>query len=283
VDPVLEERGGVSSALRSAVGQLIDEGVVASASCTAQTASTNSDALAELARPLPLRLPRLHVTELQTAGRGRQGNRWQSDSDSLTFSLVLPFDPGGPSGGVLSLATGVAVAEALEFVVAPRRIALKWPNDICVGGLESDLAEPRLGKLGGILIETTASSGNHAVIGIGLNINRRPESGACGTLAAALAELLGRPIERTEVLLAVVGSVIESLAGMHDDLPGVVKRYRSRCLLQGRQLSLRQADRLLSGHCVGVADDGSLELIVDGVKRRVRSGEVQQIRPRLPG
>ncbi len=271
----------MSSALRSAVGQLIDEGVVASALCTSRTASTNSDALAELARPLPLRLPRLHVTELQTAGRGRQGNRWRSESDSLTFSLVVPFDLTGPAGGVLSLASGVAVAEALEFIVSPRRIALKWPNDICVGGIENTSVERRLRKLGGILIETAASSGNHAVIGIGLNVNRSPEMEPCGgTSAAALAEILGRPIDRTDVLLAVVGSLIESLGEMSDDVPGVIKRYRSRCVLQGRQLSLRQAERIVGGHCVGVADDGALELIVDGVKQRVRSGEVQQIRPR---
>ncbi len=263
------------------MGRLIDDGVLASALCTAETASTNSDALAELAASLSLPLPRLHVTEFQTAGRGRQGNRWQSDADSLTFTLVAAVDLRGPAGGVLSLATGVAVAEALEFVASPRRIGLKWPNDICVAAVEGHAEPPRLKKLGGILIETTASSQAHAVIGIGLNVNRRPEMDTSGgTVAAALADLLGRAIDRNEVLVAVVSSVIESLAGMSDDLPGVIKRYRSRCVLQDRHLSLRQAGRIISGHCVGVADDGALELIVDGVKQRFRSGEVQQIRPR---
>ena len=64
---------------------------------------------------------------------------------------------------MLSLAAGVAVAEALERVtgVAPR---LKWPNDVLVGGR----------KLAGILLESRAGPARRScVLGVGVNVAQR--------------------------------------------------------------------------------------------------------------
>jgi len=275
-------RGDVSPTLRSAAEELIAEEVLASAVCSAATASTNNDALEELGRITAEALPRLHVTDRQTAGRGRQGNRWQSDTDSLTFSLIVPFEVRSPAGGVVSLAVGVAVAEAVEFVYAPCRLVLKWPNDICMNAASRTGSPAQLHKLGGILIESSASIENRLVVGIGLNLNRSPEiADTASTPPASLADLLGRTVDRRETLVSVVNRVVESLAALDAEMTDVIKQYRSRCVLQGKHLSLKQADRTISGHCGGIADDGALELVVDGVTQRFRSGQVQQIRPRM--
>lgn len=118
--------------------------------------------------------PMLLAAQRQTAGRGRHGRQWLSQpGDSLTFSLGLPLDldavPGG--GSALSLAVGLAIAEALDAGLAalgtPRQdpIALKWPNDLWW----------RQRKLGGILIEATPAPGlpsgqRWVVIGVGINL-----------------------------------------------------------------------------------------------------------------
>ena len=61
--------------------------------------------------------PCLLVAEHQTGGRGRLGRVWQSaPGASLTFSLALPLTASDWSG--LSLAVGVALAEALDAVPA---------------------------------------------------------------------------------------------------------------------------------------------------------------------
>jgi len=53
------------------------------------------------------------VCELQSDGRGRRGNRWQSGlGGSLTFSLLWRFRAGAAGLSGLSLAVGVAVARA---------------------------------------------------------------------------------------------------------------------------------------------------------------------------
>ena len=123
----------------------------------AVTGSTNADLLsriAELTRPL------LRIAENQTAGRGRVGRVWHSiPGGMLTFSLAWHFSKKPQQLMGLSLAVGVALAEALISLDVP--VKLKWPNDLIKDNK----------KLGGILIETaTVLGGTWAVIGVGINL-----------------------------------------------------------------------------------------------------------------
>jgi len=146
-----------------------------------ETGSTNTDLLDRL-RVGPVAACLL-VAERQTGGRGRLGRSWRTERGaSLTFSLALPIARADWSG--LSLAIGVAVADALEPSHGTPRIGLKWPNDLWL------LDAPGSGrKLGGILIETAPLAASRvAVIGIGLNIaGRQVDSAdfASGSLTAA--------------------------------------------------------------------------------------------------
>src|SRR3954463_13031747 len=103
--------------------------------------STNSVLLAaEVLRPTLL------ACEEQTAGRGRRGRRWHSlPGGSITFSLARTIERPVRELAALSLVAGVASVRALRRLGAAG-VALKWPNDLVVGGA----------KLGGILVETRA-------------------------------------------------------------------------------------------------------------------------------
>ena len=82
--------------------------------------------------------------ETQTAGRGRLGRRWESDSHKgLWFSVLLR--PRFSTALWTRIATwaAVAIAEAIEAETACRA-QIKWPNDIYIGGK----------KVTGILIES---------------------------------------------------------------------------------------------------------------------------------
>ncbi len=104
------------------------------------------------------------VAEVQTAGRGQRGNRWESARGAnLTFSVVLKptFLPVADQF-LLSEAVALAVADTLgEYGIEAR---VKWPNDIYVDG----------NKIAGILIENDIMGVTMArsVAGIGLNVNQ---------------------------------------------------------------------------------------------------------------
>src|SRR5450631_2675642 len=68
------------------------------------------------------------LADLQTEGRGRQGNRWESAAGAgLWMSAALPSPPGVAPGLVLQRAM-VAAACALD--PEGRILGLKWPNDL---------------------------------------------------------------------------------------------------------------------------------------------------------
>jgi len=104
----------------------------------------------------------------QTAGRGRNGNVWQSPSNAhIYMSIGTVFDVSLVSDiAGLSLASGVSVVRLLKSLGI--KAGLKWPNDVLVADR----------KLAGILVETRIKSSHVAVVvGLGLNIEM-PESAA---------------------------------------------------------------------------------------------------------
>jgi BirA family biotin operon repressor/biotin-[acetyl-CoA-carboxylase] ligase len=105
----------------------------------------------------------LVLSEKQTKGRGREERNWFSPSrDGIYLSLILRPTIPPREAPMITLLTAVAVAEAL-LSLTRLKIAIKWPNDILVGGK----------KLAGILTEMTTQgdSIDYVVVGLGLNVN----------------------------------------------------------------------------------------------------------------
>ncbi len=144
--------------------------------------------------------PCLLIALRQTAGRGRLGRTWHSQSAgegaSLTFSLALPLAPRDWSG--LSLAVGLSLAQSLH-----PDIRLKWPNDLWLAGR----------KLAGVLIETVnpgvAGTPRSVVVGVGVNI-ACPTLDGLSTPPAGLAEVLPG-IDAPSALLRVAAPLVQRL------------------------------------------------------------------------
>lgn len=207
--------------------------------------------------------PVLLVAERQTAGRGRLGRNWASDAgQSLTFSLGLALAPGDWSG--LSLAVGVALAEALHPAVQ-----LKWPNDLWVGDR----------KLGGILVETAsfanaADARRYAVVGVGLNIAPRASDGL-STPPAATAELLPG-LDAGEVLLRIAPPLVAAVQAFESfGFAPFQARFQARDALRERLVTLSDG---VQGTAHGVSEGGALLVHTAEGMRAVSSAEVS-VRP----
>src|SRR6056297_4283672 len=102
----------------SAVHALVDDHICRSVRYCRQMTSTNSVAMSDLQRDEAFLsedwLPRLYLADQQTMGRGRRGRRWISSEETLTFSLVVNAAAFKHAASLLSLATGVGVAQAIE-------------------------------------------------------------------------------------------------------------------------------------------------------------------------
>ena len=174
----------------------------------------------------------------QTAGRGRQGRRWEAPAGSaLLCSLVLrEFD------ALLSLRAGLAVAD-----VAGEAARVKWPNDVLVDGR----------KVAGVLVEGRPHEG-WAVVGIGVNVSAAPD------LPDAVA--LGR--DDVEVVLAELLSALE--ARLAEPAATSLDALRARDALLGVRISWDGGE----GVGAGIDADGGLRVKTDVGERVLSAGEV---------
>lgn len=246
------------------------------------------------------------VAEQQTAGRGRNGKAWHSESGTaLLMSLAVVLEPRDWSG--LSLAVGVAVADALEPAVADAgtpRVGLKWPNDVWLRDGGAPL--PGQGrKLGGILIETLpVGDARLAVIGVGVNVkplsgegggSAQSAQGARGDSSAAFTHEVfasGRACwqelraEATppQALTAVLPALVQALRRFEaDGLAPFLPTYARRDVLRGCSVSSGvgapcgqgMGQGAVQGMAQGVAADGSLLVQTSGgITHKLASGEV---------
>lgn len=242
-----------------------------------RTGSTNADLLAAAAAGAPDRT--VLVAEHQDAGRGRLARSWVSPPGSgLTVSVL--FRPTGvhPSRfGWLPLLAGLAALDAVRGVTtAPA--GLKWPNDLLVG------AEPR--KVAGILAEVADPGRPAVVVGIGINVDAAPPDQPGATSLAAEA---GHPVDRTEVLVALLTRLSEReavwRAGRGDaDATRLRADYRSGCRSLGSSVRVElPGGTSVTGIAEDVDVDGRLLLLdAEGHRRAVAAGDVVHLRP-APG
>ncbi len=214
--------------------------------------------------------PCLVVAEHQTAGRGRMGRSWKSaPGASLTFTLALPLAPPNWSG--LSLAVGVAIAEALDpqpdppeaagtEPAAPPQVRLKWPNDLWF--------DER--KLAGILVETLQVGAQRmAVIGVGLNV-LPIDLGSLSSGYACVNEF--DPEASVPGLLhRIVPPLVAALREFEREGFGAFRvRYARRDLLLGRTVR----GGAVEGVALGVDTDGALHVLTDSGEQLITSSEV---------
>ncbi len=252
--------------------RLLAETFLADARLFGELKSTNDYAMAaareEVATPL------LVAAEQQTAGRGRGRNRWMSGSGALTFSVLVEPERHlipRPRWPILSLAVGASVCAALDGILKGRgEVRLKWPNDVYLDGR----------KVCGILVESPAAAPSRLVIGAGINVNNRredadPEVRNRMTSLVDAAEDGADDFDRTDVLIAV----LQQLASHFDRLAAgpelIIERCREACYLTGRLLSVNDGQRIVSGACLGVDDDGALRIATEEGTQRCVAGTVE--------
>ncbi|MEN9491953.1 MAG: hypothetical protein RJA63_2402 [Pseudomonadota bacterium] len=204
--------------------------------------------------------------EEQTAGRGRRGRRWHSaPGHSLTFSVLWQFGKQVPVSG-LSLAVGLAVAEALQELGC-EGVGLKWPNDIWLLGH----------KLGGVLTELVfEKDGFQAVIGIGLNVRRHPAWEADIEQTFETLDAVAFVPSREVLLGTILKHLGDSLSVFErGGFEPLCRRWNQLNALYGLPVRVLAERSELTGVCGKALPCGALELVQDdGARVEVSSGDV---------
>lgn len=210
------------------------------------------------------------LADQQAAGRGRQGRSWQAPAGtSLLCSLVVR--PAVPTSvlGLLPLLVGLALAEAVDAVCPGLEAALKWPNDLLVGGR----------KAAGVLVESSPAGA--VIVGVGVNVDWRGASRPAELSGAiSLAEAIGEPVDRWDVLAALARSFAARYRAWPAQPAGFLDPYRKRCATLGSPVRVSLVGGgVVCGHAIDVTRAGTLLLCVsEGSSTEVTAGDVQHVR-----
>lgn len=212
------------------------------------------------------------VADHQTAGRGRLDRTWTSPpGTSVTFSLLLRPDAPTRAWPWLPLLTGYAVDKALK--ASGLEAGVKWPNDVIVGDK----------KVAGILVERIETpAGPAAVIGVGINVGLRADELPVPTATSIEIEL-GRPVDRTDVLVEVLNAIREAVdaweMGGDDSGMRLHESYTSACVTVGQDVRVDLPDgTALEGRAVEIDPAGQLVVESGGEKHAVAAGDVVHVR-----
>ncbi len=191
----------------------------------------------------------------QTAGRGRQGRRWVTNPGaSIAISIIIRPSPAEQQQlGLVSLAAGLALAQAIDSLCPRQNIQVKWPNDV--------LIEQK--KTAGILAEAVWDQEKLLGVVIGIGINLLAAAVPPPSMLRYPATCLQAHIENEPEAIRVVDRLLSSLRDLRphicaDHFPS---KYMERMAFLGQKISINTTeDKWLSGVLEGIDHCGNVLL-----------------------
>ena len=210
------------------------------------------------------------VARRQSAGRGRRGRRWESDTGNLAATLLILTQKSAADAAQVTFVAALAVADLLEAFVPPERVTIKWPNDVLIAG----------DKAAGILVESGAheTGGLWLAVGIGVNLAHAPDD--TERPATSMAAHLRSDIAYAPPVEAAAGVLAEALAVWMErwetlGFQPILNAWTARTRGLDQPCVARLGTETLSGVADGVAPDGALRLrLSDGSLRLISAGDV---------
>lgn len=208
------------------------------------------------------------TAEQQTAGRGRRGKAWVSPfASNLYFSIVWAFNGGAAALEGLSLAVGVAVANALK-AAGVDAVGLKWPNDVLHNNQ----------KLSGVLLEMVGDAAGpcQVVVGVGVNVNMsRQAGGAIDQPWIDVASLVDGSVNRSELLALLLNELIPMLQQFEQSGFGHFREsWQQLDCYAGEDVAISLGHEKIIGRACGVDERGAIIIETDTGRRSFNGGEV---------
>lgn len=203
----------------------------------------------------------------QSAGRGRRGRPWASDTGNLFATLLLVTSRPAGEAAQASFLAALAVADLLDAFATPGAVAIKWPNDVTLGGQ----------KASGILLESGArpDGGLWLAVGIGVNLVAHPPAEPGAWDATSLLAETGRAPD-PDAALEILADAFARWTALMDRAGFAPLRsaWLARAARLGQKVTARLPRETIEGVFADLAPDGALVLSQDGRLRRIQAADV---------
>lgn len=203
----------------------------------------------------------------QTAGRGRRGRAWSTNSGNLAATLLLTTDKAPAEAAQLSFVAALAAVELAETCLGPGAAKLKWPNDVLVHGRKST----------GILIESGARGDGTVwlAVGIGVNLAEAPQD--VERPATSFADHMTGPPPTPAEALEILATRFEHWRDLweREGFAPIADGWTRHAQGLGQPCEARLPNQTHRGIAEGLDTDGALRLRQDdGSVLRITAGDV---------
>jgi BirA family transcriptional regulator, biotin operon repressor / biotin---[acetyl-CoA-carboxylase] ligase len=203
----------------------------------------------------------------QTAGRGRRGRSWSTETGNLAATLLTTTCLPPAEAAQLSFVAALAACDLADTCLGTGAARLKWPNDVLVFGR----------KAVGILVESGARPDDRLWLAVGIGINLAHAPSDTERPATSFAEHMSGPPPRPLDALEVLADRFESWRKLWatQGFSPIAEGWTVRAHGLGERCEARLPNRTLSGVAEAMDADGALRLrLDDGALERITAGDV---------
>jgi len=204
---------------------------------------------------------------VQTAGRGRRGRAWSTQSGNLAATLLTLTDRSPAEAAQLSFVAAMAASELADTCLGVGVAQLKWPNDVLIHNR----------KAVGILVESGTRPDGQLWLAIGIGVNLAHAPLDVERPATAFAEHMNRAPPEPRVALEVLATAFARWEGVwfREGFAPIAVEWTARATGLGRRCEARLPNRMVEGIAEGLDIDGALRLrLDDGALERITAGDV---------
>ena len=224
------------------------------------TDSTNTRAR-EYARQHPdNRESVIFIAEGQSAGRGRRGRSFVSNSGAGIYMSALTYpDESGADATATTAKTAVILARAIESL-CDCKIGIKWVNDLYLGGkkLSGILTEGEMDEKGNLLYQ---------VVGMGINVYKNAISEEISQIATSLEGELSSVPDRSILVARIIAELLSSPQDTYEE-------YKARSIVIGREVTVIKLQESYPAKVIDIDTDYSLVIDLGGRTERLFTGEI---------
>ena len=224
------------------------------------TDSTNTRAR-EYAKANPTqKSPVIFIADGQTAGRGRRGRSFVSESGAGIYISILTY----PAENNLDVAgatakAAVSLSRAIESL-CDADIKIKWVNDLYLGGK----------KLAGILCEGEFDSEGKMtcqVVGMGINDYNNGTTDEISTIATSIENELGNAPDRAKLVARIIKEFLAEGGDYYTE-------YKARSFTIGKKVTVIKPSESYEATVLDLNPDFSLKILTDKGIESLFTGEV---------
>lgn len=203
----------------------------------------------------------------QSAGRGRRGRTWQTQTGNLAATLLLTTARPAGEAAQISFVAALAAADLAETCLGSGAVRLKWPNDVLVHGR----------KAVGVLVESGARSDGALWLAVGIGVNLAHAPPDVERPAAAFADHMTAPPPAPLDALEVLATRFEywRAAWEREGFAPIAQAWTALAQGLGEPCEARLPNQTIRGVASGLDSDGALRLKLDGgAIVRITAGDV---------